>query len=83
MPGERAVCVYEGPQVMKGYYNRPEETTRTFTHDGYHLRTGDVATIDKQGFVTSSITKKDMIWCPASTAILSQRGRGCGRLASG
>ncbi|WP_284188134.1 long-chain-fatty-acid--CoA ligase [Zoogloea oryzae] len=57
MPGE--LCV-KGPQVMKGYYNRPEETARTFTHDGY-LRTGDVATIDKQGFVRIVDRKKDMI----------------------
>ena len=57
IPGE--LCV-KGPQVMKGYYNRPEDTARTFTHDGY-LRTGDVATIDDDGFVRIVDRKKDMI----------------------
>jgi long-chain acyl-CoA synthetase len=59
----RSACrraVRERPQVMKGYYNRPEDTARTFTHDGY-LRTGDVATIDRQGFVRIVDRKKDMI----------------------
>ncbi len=57
MPGE--LCV-KGPQVMKGYYNRPDDTARAFTHDGY-LRTGDVATIDDAGFVRIVDRKKDMI----------------------
>lgn len=57
IPGE--LCV-KGPQVMKGYYNRPEETARAFTHDGY-LRTGDMATIDDDGFVRIVDRKKDMI----------------------
>lgn len=57
MPGE--LCV-KGPQVMKGYYNRPEDTARAFTHDGF-LRTGDVATIDQSGFVRIVDRKKDMI----------------------
>lgn len=57
MPGE--LCV-KGPQVMKGYYNRPGETARVFTADGF-LRTGDVATIDDKGFVRIVDRKKDMI----------------------
>ncbi len=57
MPGE--LCV-RGPQVMKGYYKRPEDTVRAFTHDGF-LRTGDVATIDGDGFVRIVDRKKDMI----------------------
>jgi len=56
-PGE--LCV-KGPQVMKGYYQRPEDTARAFTHDAY-LRTGDVAIIDEAGFVRIVDRKKDMI----------------------
>lgn len=53
------LCV-RGPQVMRGYWNRPEETAMAFTHDGF-LRTGDVATIDEAGFLRIVDRKKDMI----------------------
>ncbi len=56
-PGE--LCV-RGPQVMKGYWNRPDETARVMTPDGY-LRTGDVAAIDAKGFVRIVDRKKDLI----------------------
>jgi long-chain acyl-CoA synthetase len=56
-PGE--LCV-RGPQVMKGYWNRPDETARVVTPDGY-LRTGDVAAIDAKGFVRIVDRKKDLI----------------------
>jgi len=56
-PGE--LCV-RGPQVMKGYWQRPEETAKVMTDDGF-LRTGDIATIDAQGFVRIVDRKKDMI----------------------
>ena len=56
-PGE--LCV-KGPQVMKGYYNRPEDTARVFTRDGF-LRTGDVAVIAPDGYVRIVDRKKDMI----------------------
>ena len=56
-PGE--LCV-RGPQVMKGYWNRPDETARVMTQDGF-LRTGDVATIDERGFVRIVDRQKDMI----------------------
>jgi long-chain acyl-CoA synthetase len=56
-PGE--LCV-KGPQVMRGYWNRDEETAKAMTADGY-LRTGDVATIDDDGFVRIVDRKKDMI----------------------
>ena len=53
------LCV-RGPQVMKGYWNRPEETARVMTADGF-LLTGDVAEIDEAGFVRVVDRKKDMI----------------------
>ena len=56
-PGE--LCV-KGPQVMLGYWQRPEETAKTMTEDGW-LLTGDVATVDEQGFVRIVDRKKDMI----------------------
>ena len=56
-PGE--LCV-KGPQVMRGYWNRDEETARVMTPDGF-LKTGDVATVDEAGFVRIVDRKKDMI----------------------
>jgi len=55
--GEIAV---RGPQVMKGYWNRPEETAQVMTHDGY-FRTGDIGVMDSAGFVKIVDRKKDMI----------------------
>ncbi|WP_097461611.1 AMP-binding protein [Mangrovitalea sediminis] len=56
-PGE--LCV-KGPQVMKGYWQRPEETRKTFTEDGW-LKTGDVAVIQDDGYMRIVDRKKDMI----------------------
>lgn len=56
-PGE--LCV-KGPQVMRGYWQRPEDTQKSFTEDGF-LRTGDVALIQEDGFIRIVDRKKDMI----------------------
>ena len=56
MPGE--LCV-RGPLVMKGYWNKPEETAEALR--GGWLHTGDVARRDRQGFSTIVDRKKDMI----------------------
>ncbi|KAF0165571.1 MAG: long-chain acyl-CoA synthetase [Rhodocyclaceae bacterium] len=56
-PGE--LCI-RGPQVMKGYWNRPEETDKVIMADGF-LRTGDVAMMDSSGYVKIVDRKKDMI----------------------
>ncbi len=58
--GERGELCVRGPQVTPGYWNLPEETARAFTADGF-LRTGDIATIDEEGFVFIVDRKKDMI----------------------
>ena len=52
------ICV-RGPQVMRGYWNNPEETARTI-QNGW-LKTGDIGYIDENGYVTITDRKKDMI----------------------
>lgn len=59
-PGEPGELCVSGPQVMAGYWNKPEENESTFFPDGY-LRTGDVARFDEQGFLYIVDRKKDMI----------------------
>ena len=49
-----------GPQVMKGYWQRPEETAKVLTSDGW-LHTGDIAKMDSKGYFTIVDRKKDMI----------------------
>lgn len=53
------LCV-RGPSVMKGYWNRPEDTAAVFDEDGY-FHTGDIADIDDGGFVLIVDRKKDLI----------------------
>ncbi len=59
-PGELAI---HGPQVMRGYWNRPDTQADTFVehHGKQWLRTGDVATIDEEGFLAIVDRIKDMI----------------------
>jgi long-chain acyl-CoA synthetase len=56
-PGE--LCV-KGPQVMKGYWQKPDETAKVFTDDGW-LRTGDIAIQEADGFCKIVDRKKDLI----------------------
>jgi long-chain acyl-CoA synthetase len=56
-PGE--VCA-KGPQVMRGYWQKPEANAAAFTADGY-FRTGDIGVFDANGFLTIVDRKKDMI----------------------
>lgn len=57
-PGEIAV---RGPQIMAGYWQRPEDTARVMTADGF-LRTGDIGLIDEQGGLHLVERKKDLIF---------------------
>ena len=56
-PGE--ICI-KGPQVMAGYWNRPEETAKVMTPDGYFM-SGDIGVMDERGFIRIVDRKKDMI----------------------
>lgn len=58
--GEVGELCVKGPQVMRGYWNKPEETANVFTVDGF-LRTGDMAMMDNDGFIYIKERKKDMI----------------------
>ncbi|MCK1678324.1 long-chain fatty acid--CoA ligase [Bradyrhizobium sp. 147] len=56
-PGE--ICA-NGPQVMSGYWNKPEETAKVMTADGF-FRTGDIGVMDEKGYTKIVDRKKDMI----------------------
>jgi long-chain acyl-CoA synthetase len=56
-PGEIAI---RGPQVMAGYWNRPDETEKVMTPDGF-FKSGDVGVMDERGYIRIVDRKKDMI----------------------
>ncbi|GGA04186.1 AMP-binding protein [Dyella caseinilytica] len=58
--GDVGELMVHGPQVMKGYWQRPDETVKVLTPDGW-LHTGDIARIDENGYVYIVDRKKDMI----------------------
>ncbi|BAV98243.1 long-chain fatty acid--CoA ligase [Lysobacter enzymogenes] len=58
--GEVGELCIQGPQVMKGYWQKPEETAKVIDDDGW-LHTGDMAKMDEQGFFYIVDRKKDMI----------------------
>ena len=58
--GQAGEICAKGPQVMAGYWNRPEETANVMTADGY-FRTGDIGVMDENGYTKIVDRKKDMI----------------------
>ncbi|HVZ42676.1 MAG TPA: long-chain-fatty-acid--CoA ligase [Ramlibacter sp.] len=56
-PGEIAIC---GPQVMAGYWQRPDETAKVMTADGF-FKTGDIGVMDERGYFRIVDRKKDMV----------------------
>ncbi|MBB3180662.1 long-chain-fatty-acid--CoA ligase [Variovorax sp. Sphag1AA] len=59
-PGQSGELAVMGPQVMAGYWQRPDETAKVMTADGY-FKTGDVAVVDERGYFKIVDRKKDMI----------------------
>lgn len=59
-PGKAGEIAVKGPQVMAGYWQRPDETAKVTTTDGYFL-TGDIGTFDERGFFKIVDRKKDMV----------------------
>jgi long-chain acyl-CoA synthetase len=53
------ICI-KGPQVMKGYWNKPEETAKVMSNDGF-FKTGDLGFMNEQGYIKIVDRKKDMI----------------------
>jgi long-chain acyl-CoA synthetase len=58
--GERGEIAVKGPQVMAGYWQRPDETAKVMTPDGY-FKTGDIGTVDERGYFKVVDRTKDMI----------------------
>jgi long-chain acyl-CoA synthetase len=59
-PGQPGEIAIRGPQVMAGYWQRPDETAKVMTADGY-FRTGDIGVMDERGYFRIVDRKKDMI----------------------
>jgi long-chain acyl-CoA synthetase len=59
-PGAAGEIAIRGPQVMAGYWQRPDETAKVMTADGF-FRTGDIGTVDERGYFRIVDRKKDMI----------------------
>ncbi len=59
-PGQAGEIAIKGPQVMAGYWQRPDETAKVMTADGY-FKTGDIGMVDERGYFRIVDRKKDMI----------------------
>ncbi|HQX58725.1 MAG TPA: long-chain-fatty-acid--CoA ligase [Burkholderiaceae bacterium] len=59
-PGQAGEIAIKGPQVMAGYWQRPDETAKVMTPDGY-FKTGDIGIMDQRGFFRIVDRKKDMV----------------------
>ena len=59
-PGEPGELLLKGPQIFQGYWNNPEETGKALTEDGW-LRTGDIVTVDPDGFTTIVDRLKELV----------------------
>ena len=60
VPGQPGEIAIQGPQVMAGYWQRPDETAKVMTPDGF-FKTGDIGVVDTKGFFRIVDRKKDMV----------------------
>ena len=61
-PGQNGELAIRGPNIMRGYWNNPQASAESFTHDGY-FRTGDVGYMDADGYIYIVDRTKDMLLC--------------------
>ncbi len=80
-PGEPGELCIRGPQVMKGYWNRPDETAAVLR--GGWLHTGDIAVMDEDGYFRIVDRKKDMIIAGGSTTSTPATSRRCSSSTQG
>ncbi len=59
-PGQKGEICIRGPQLMAGYWNRPEETAKAMTEDGF-FKSGDIGVMDEDGFIKIVDRKNDMM----------------------
>ena len=78
-PGEIAI---KGPQVMAGYWQRPDETAKVMTADGY-FKTGDIGVVDERGYFKIVDRKKDMILVSRASTCIRTRSRTWSRRSPG
>ncbi|MEO0030320.1 MAG: hypothetical protein RIS94_78 [Pseudomonadota bacterium] len=79
-PGEAGEIVVRGAQVMRGYWNRPEDTAAVLTADGW-LRTGDVGMVDAEGYIFIVDRKKDMVISGGENIYCAEVERALGEIA--
>ncbi len=60
IPGQAGEIAIKGPQVMAGYWQRPDETAKVMTEDGY-FKSGDIGVVDERGYFKIIDRKKDMV----------------------